>query len=69
MRPRTTRPPGTPQLAFTIPEAAAALALGINSVRALITEGRLSAIKVRNRLIIPASAVDRFLNQEAERPA
>ena len=65
MRARITREPGTAPLTYTIPQAADALGVGINTLRSLVADGRLHSLKLGARVIIPISAVDRLLNKEA----
>ena len=56
-----------PKLAYSVPEAMAALALGRNTIYDLITSGRLHLIKVGGRRIIPASALHELLGGSAAR--
>lgn len=49
------------RLSYGIDEAARALGLGRTTIYALIGEGLLRSIKVGNRRLIPASALESFL--------
>lgn len=66
MRPRQAPAPGVERRAFTLSEAAQVLNLGTNSLRTLIRSGRLHAIRVGTRLIVPVAAVERFLADGGE---
>jgi excisionase family DNA binding protein len=46
-------------------EAAKALRLGRNTVYELVRQGRLPAVRVGRRLLIPKRGVERFLNEAA----
>jgi excisionase family DNA binding protein len=54
-----------PKLAYSVPEAMAAMGLGRNTIYDLISSGRLHSIKVGSRRIIPASALHEFLEGAA----
>lgn len=53
-------PPGAP-LAYSINEAIRATSLGRTRLYQLISEGKLKAIKIGNRTLIPASALHKLL--------
>jgi excisionase family DNA binding protein len=54
--------------AVNIAEAAKALGLHPHTVKALVNDGRLHAVKVGKRYLIPVAELDRFLEpQEASR--
>jgi excisionase family DNA binding protein len=54
-----------PTLAYSVPEATAALGLGRNTIYDLISSGRLHSIKVGSRRIIRAFALREFLGGAA----
>lgn len=55
----------TPPLAYSIKEACAASSLGRTSIYAHIAAGRLRAVRVGGRTIIPADSLHALLNGEA----
>jgi excisionase family DNA binding protein len=58
---------GMEKLALRPTEAAAALGLHVQTVRALVDSGRLAAVRVGRRIVIPRSAIAKFLSEsEAE---
>jgi excisionase family DNA binding protein len=54
---------GMERLALRPAEAAKALGLHVQTVRALVDSGRLGAVRVGKRIVIPASAIAKFLNE------
>lgn len=55
----------TPKIAFSIKEAAAATSLGRTTIFAHIASGRLKAVRVGGRTIIPAEALHALISGEA----
>lgn len=55
----------TPPLAYSIKEACAASSLGRTSIYAHIAAGRLRAVRVGGRTIIPADSLRALLSGEA----
>lgn len=55
----------TSPLAYSIKEACAASSLGRTSIYAHIAAGRLRAVRVGGRTIIPADSLHALLNGEA----
>jgi excisionase family DNA binding protein len=53
------------QKAVNIAVAAKALTLHPHTVKALIDEGRLHAVKVGKRYLIPVAELDRFLEPQS----
>ena len=49
------------KLAYSIPEAAAAVSIGRSKLYALIAEGRLETRKIGKRTVIPAESLVRLL--------
>jgi len=49
------------KLAFTMKEASAALGIGRTTLYAAIADGRLAAVKLGNRTLIPADALQGWL--------
>ena len=49
------------KLAYSIPEAAAAVSIGRSKVYTLIAEGRLEARKIGKRTVIPAASLAKLL--------
>ncbi len=49
------------KLAYSIPEAAAAVSIGRSKIYALIAEGRLETRKIGKRTVIPAASLIRLL--------
>jgi excisionase family DNA binding protein len=49
------------KLAFTLKEASAALGVGRTTLYAAIADGRLAAVKLGNRTLIPADALHAWL--------
>jgi excisionase family DNA binding protein len=49
------------KLAYSIPEAAAAVSIGRSKVYALIAEGRLETRKIGKRTVIPAASLAKLL--------
>jgi excisionase family DNA binding protein len=58
--------PGIDRRAYTIPEAAQACNLGTNTLRNMIAEGRIHAVKAGSRVIIPIASVEAFLAGKSE---
>lgn len=54
-----------PPLAYSIKEACAASSLGRTSIYAHIAAGRLRAVRIGGRTIIPADSLHALLNGEA----
>lgn len=52
---------GDSKLAYSIPEAAAAVSIGRSKVYALIAEGRLETRKIGKRTVIPAASLAKLL--------
>lgn len=50
------------KLAYSIPEAAAAVSIGRSKVYALIAEGRLETRKIGKRTLIPAASLAKLLD-------
>lgn len=59
----------TERLALTRAEAAEAIGVHPQTISKLVHEGRLKAVHVGARLIIPRSELERFLKTEAARTA
>jgi excisionase family DNA binding protein len=57
----------TPTLALNLEEARRHLRLGRNKTLELLYSGRLKAVKVGTRWVIPRSAVENFLAEELRR--
>jgi excisionase family DNA binding protein len=51
------------KLALRPREAATALGLHVQTVRALVDSGRLGAVRVGRRIVIPRSAIAKFLSE------
>lgn len=49
------------KLAYSIPEAAAAVSIGRSKVYSLIAEGRLETRKIGKRTVIPAASLAKLL--------
>ena len=49
------------KLAYSIPEAAAAVSIGRSKLYALIAEGRLETRKIGKRTVIPAASLAKLL--------
>ncbi|WP_288934771.1 helix-turn-helix domain-containing protein [uncultured Sphingomonas sp.] len=49
------------KLAYSIPEAAAAVSIGRSKVYGLIAEGRLETRKIGKRTVIPAASLAKLL--------
>jgi excisionase family DNA binding protein len=63
MKGRTVLDKNTPaKLAYSIPEAAAAVSIGRSKVYALIAEGRLETRKIGKRTVIPAASLAKLLD-------
>jgi excisionase family DNA binding protein len=54
---------GMEKLALRPAEAATALGLHVQTVRALVESGRLGAVRVGRRIVIPRSAIAKFLRE------
>ncbi len=52
------------KLGYSRKEAAAASSLSVRTVDYLIREGRLRALKIRGRVVIPAQALQKLLKAE-----
>ncbi len=50
------------KLAYSIPEAAAAVSIGRSKVYSLIAEGRLETRKIGKRTVIPAASLAKLLD-------
>lgn len=57
--------PNLPKLAFSIREACAATSLGRTSIYTHINSGRLKAIRVGGRTLIPADSLRALLSGDA----
>jgi excisionase family DNA binding protein len=53
---------GQTKLAYSIPEAAAAVSIGRSKVYSLIAEGRLETRKIGKRTVIPAASLLKLLD-------
>jgi excisionase family DNA binding protein len=53
------------KLAYSIPEAAAAVSIGRSKVYALIAEGRLETRKIGKRTVIPTASLVALLEGDA----
>lgn len=51
------------KMAVKIPEAAAMLGISQNSVRRLITRGKLRAVRVLRHVLVPISEIERLLSE------
>jgi excisionase family DNA binding protein len=51
-------------LAYTVKEAAAALGVSTDLVYSAIQRGELRAVKLGNRVLIPADALDELLGRQ-----
>ena len=49
------------KLAYSIPEAAAAISIGRSKIYALIAEGRIETRKIGKRTVIPAASLATLL--------
>jgi excisionase family DNA binding protein len=56
-----TNPIGLIKLAYSIPEAAAAISIGRSKIYTLIAEGRIETRKIGKRTIIPAASLEKLL--------
>jgi excisionase family DNA binding protein len=63
---KTDQGTGPPPVAYSVPAVAAAIGVGTTTVRALIRSGELRAIRVRNRLLVPLSEIDAFVQRRLE---
>ena len=52
------------KLAYRPIEAATTLGMHVQTVRSLVKSGRLRAVRVGRRLVIPRSAIEEFLEEE-----
>ncbi|TVV76028.1 helix-turn-helix domain-containing protein [Sphingomonas solaris] len=50
-----------PKLAYSIPEAAAAISIGRSTIYLLIAEGRIETRKIGKRTVIPAASLLKLL--------
>ena len=57
-------PRDTPKLAYSIAEACAASSLGRTSLYAHIASGRLHAVRIGGRTVIPANSLEALLQGE-----
>ncbi len=64
VRPRTTNT-SVPKLAYSKHEAAAVLGIGLTTLHREIAAGHIRPVRCRNRVIIAASELQRFLNERA----
>ena len=55
--------PASPPLAYSVKELARVTHLSEQTIRREIEEGRLRAKRVRNRIVIPRTAAEEWLNQ------
>ena len=53
-----------PKLAYSIKEACQASSLGKTTIYAHITAGRLRAVRIGGRTVIPADSLDALINGE-----
>ena len=60
---KNDRGQGPPPVACSVPAAAAAIGVGTTTARALIRSGELRAIRVRNRVLVPLSEIDAFVQR------
>lgn len=52
------------RLTVTVPEAARALGVGLNSTYGLISAKRLRAVKLGRKLVVPKAELEAFLMRE-----
>jgi excisionase family DNA binding protein len=57
------------RLTVTVPEAAKALGVGLNSTYGLISAKRLKAVKLGRKLVIPRTELEAFLRRETAQEA
>jgi excisionase family DNA binding protein len=57
---------GIQKLAYNLGEAAAALGVTYRTVHRLVRSGRLRAVRVGRRIVIPRSALEELLGEERE---
>jgi excisionase family DNA binding protein len=55
----------TIKLTVTVPEAAQALGIGLNNTYGLVSSGRLKAVRVGRKLLVPQKELMAFLDREA----
>lgn len=63
-----TRPPAL-RLAYPVPHAARMISVSVRQLYRLLATGELQALKVRNRTLITASELDRFLQTRPAYPS
>lgn len=56
--------PRTDALAYSLDDAAKALAVSKRTVQSLVSTGELASIKIKSRRVIPVSALLEFVNQQ-----
>lgn len=54
--------PGSPRLAFSVHETAASLGLSTSSIWKWIASGKIRAVKVGGRTVVPTSELNRILS-------
>jgi excisionase family DNA binding protein len=67
-QPAVTEVPLHLRAGLSVAEAAALSGIGQTVLRALIAEGRVKAVRLGRALVIPRTALDAFLDQEANIP-
>jgi excisionase family DNA binding protein len=65
MRKASSTPNVEPRL-LSIKDAARVLGVGVSSVWLLIADGKLKAIRVGRRRLVPVEAIDAFIRTRAE---
>ena len=54
-----------PRLALTVEEAALALSLSPRTVQQLVADGKLPAVKVGRRVLLPVAGLERWLTENS----
>ena len=62
MKDKSLKAPGSNPLVFTVDEIAKILRIGRNSAYQLVRAKKLRAVGIGRRLLVPAAALDEFLN-------
>ncbi len=55
-----------PPLAYTVQQAASALALGASTVYELVASGALKSVRIGRRVVVPVDECAAFLKRQAE---
>ncbi len=61
--------PSVPRLTLSIEETARALGVGLDHVYAAVRGGRLPHVRFGARVVVPVTALERWLHEEATRQA